>query len=52
MITHVEAARMKDERLIRAVQKAEDQSGFKTGVRYSERGRHLVQVSLIPKRHW
>lgn len=52
MITHVEAARMKDEKLIRAVRSAEDESGFKTGIRYSTQGRHLVQVALIPKRHW
>jgi hypothetical protein len=35
MITHVEAARTMDERLVRAVQRAEEQSGFKTGIRYS-----------------
>ena len=52
MITHVEAARMMDESLVRAVERAEEQSGFKTGIRYSSQGRHLVQVSLIPRRHW
>lgn len=52
MITHVEAARMQDERLVRAVRRAEDQSGFRTGIRYSARGRHLVQVSLVPERRW
>jgi hypothetical protein len=35
MITHVEAARMMDERLVRAVRRAEEQNGFKTGLRYS-----------------
>lgn len=52
MITHVEAARMKDDRLVRAVQSAEEETGFRTGVRYSSQGRHLIQVSLIPRRHW
>lgn len=52
MITHVEASRLKDDRLTRAVQRAEQQSGFKTGIRHSLEGRHMVQVSLIPKRHW
>jgi hypothetical protein len=52
MITHGEAARMMDERLVRAVRRAEEQSGFKTGIRYSSQGRHLVQVSLMPNRHW
>ena len=52
MITHVEAARMKDEKLVRAVLSAEEQSGFRTGIRYSAQGRHLIQVSLIPQRHW
>ena len=52
MITHVEAARMKDEKLVRTVASAEEESGFRTGIRYSAWGRHLVQVSLIPQRHW
>ena len=52
MITHGEAVRLRDERLVRAVKSAEEASGFRTGIRYSERGRHLVQVSLVPRRHW
>lgn len=52
MITHVEATRLKDERLIQAVRSAEQTSGFRTGIRYSEQGRHLVQVSLVPRSHW
>ena len=52
MITQVEASRLRDDRLVRAVQDAEEQSGFQTGIRYSAQGRHLVQVSLVPRRHW
>lgn len=52
MITHVEASRLKDDSLVRAVQQAEEQSGFRTGIRHSRQGRHLVQVSLIPNQCW
>ena len=51
MITHGEAVRLRDERLVRAVKSAEEASGFRIAIRYSEQGRHLVQVSLVPRRH-
>jgi hypothetical protein len=38
-----------DAKLLRAVRKAEEKSGFKTGVRFSQTGQHIVSVTFYPK---
>ncbi|WP_315921996.1 hypothetical protein [Mesorhizobium sp. SP-1A] len=49
MITFAEAERTGDKELLRAVESAEKKFGFKTGVRFSEKGQHLVKVNFYPK---
>lgn len=53
MITLAAAEYLKDPLAIAAVKKAEAESGFRTGVRFSAAGRHLIEVSFRPEtRFW
>lgn len=49
MITFAEAEQSGDKELLQAVKNAEKKHGFKTGVRFSEKGQHLVKVNFYPK---
>lgn len=49
MITFAEAEQSGDKELLKAVENAEKKFGFKTGVRFSDKGQHLVKVNFYPK---
>lgn len=49
MITYAEAEQSGDKELLLAVRNAENKQGFKTGVRFSDKGQHLVKVNFYPK---
>lgn len=49
MITFAEAERTGDKKLLKAIESAEKKFGFKTGVRFSEKGQYLVKVGFYPE---
>lgn len=52
MLTYALAESRNDREAMRAVRNAEKKHGMKTGVRFSDEGQHLVEVSLYPSVAW
>lgn len=52
MLTYADAEASKDKQAMARIRDAEKKSGFKTGLRFSDRGCHLVQVSFYPSTKW
>lgn len=52
MTTLAEAEWVGDPQLVRRIRQAEEASGFRSGVRFSATGRHIVEVSFYPTEAW
>lgn len=52
MLTYAYAELAGDAEAMRRVRAAEDRSGIKTGMRFSARGAHKIEVTFYPNIRW